>query len=149
VAPFLESLGKADHIPIVTAAIAYDDPIRALTYITIVRQVLYFGDRLQHNLINPFQCRLNEVKTDECARVLSHKPTDVAHSIVFEQEQVQILLRLNGIISFFHSWRPSQQEFDTCQHLELMPEEPEWNPSDPTFGTRENLMIGDDGKTLR
>jgi hypothetical protein len=58
VSPFLESLGKANDIPIVTAAIAYDDPIRAQTYIIIVHQALYFGDRLQHNLINPFQCRL-------------------------------------------------------------------------------------------
>jgi hypothetical protein len=103
VAPFLDSFGKEDHVPIVTAAIAYDDPIRAQTYMIIVHQALYFGDRLPHNLINPFQCRLNEVTINECACVLSHQPSNTAHSIVFEQDQVHIPLKLNGIISFFHS----------------------------------------------
>jgi hypothetical protein len=59
-------------VPIVTAAIAYDDPINAQTYLLIVHQALYFGDKLPHNLINPFQCRLNEVRINERARVLTH-----------------------------------------------------------------------------
>jgi hypothetical protein len=56
VLPFLDSLGTANSVPIVTAAIAYDDKITAKTYILIVHQALYFGDKLQHNLLNPFQC---------------------------------------------------------------------------------------------
>jgi hypothetical protein len=107
VAPFLDSFSKEDHVPIVTAAIAYDDPINAQTYMIIVHQALYFGDkkklRLAHNLINPFQCRLNQVHIDECARVLTHQPNDLSHSIFFRAEQVKIPLRLNGIVSYFHS----------------------------------------------
>lgn len=56
VAPFLDSFGTEDQVPIVTAAIAYDDPINAQTYIIIVQQALYVGDKLPHNLINAFQC---------------------------------------------------------------------------------------------
>jgi hypothetical protein len=149
VAPFLDSFGKEDAVPIVTAAIAYDDHINAQTYMIIVHQALYFGDRLVNNLINPFQCRLNEVHIDECARVLTHRPTDIAHSIFFREEQVKIPLRLNGIVSYFHSRRPSLEEYHSCVHLQLTPEEPEWNPLDPTFGTREDCMIGDDGNILR
>jgi hypothetical protein len=40
------------------------------------------------------------------------------------------------------------QEYEECQHLQLTPDEPEWNPLDPTFGTREDRMIGDDGNVL-
>jgi hypothetical protein len=148
VSPFLRELGTEDHVPIVTAAIAYDDPIQAQTYILILHQALYFGDKLPNNLINPFQCQLNEVRIDECARVLTHQPSDTAHSIVFEKEQVKISLRLNGIVSFFSSRHPSMQVYKQCQHLQLTPDEPEWNPLDPTFGTREDRMIGDDGNVL-
>jgi hypothetical protein len=107
VAPFLDSFGTEDKVPIVTAAIAYDDPINAQTYILIVHQALYFGDKLPHNFINPFQCRLNEVQINECARVLTLKPDDSAHSIVFTKAGVTIPLQLNGIVSYFHSQRPT------------------------------------------
>jgi hypothetical protein len=55
VSPFLDSLGTADSVLIVMAAIAYDDEITARTYILIVHQALYFGDKLERNLLNPFQ----------------------------------------------------------------------------------------------
>jgi hypothetical protein len=149
VAPFLDSFGTEDQVPIVTAAIAYDDPINAQTYVLIVHQALYFGDKLPHNLINPFQCRLNEVRINECARVLTNRPDDSSHSIEFTKEQVKIPLRLNGIVSYFASRRPTLEEYHTCVRLQLTPDEPEWNPLDPTFGTREERMIGDDGNILR
>lgn len=126
VAPFLHSFGTEDQVPIVTAAIAYDDPITAQTYILIVHQALYFGDKLVHNLINPFQCCLNEVKIDECARILTDRPDDTAHSVYFTKEAVKIPLRLNGIVSYFHSRRPAMAEYEHCMHLQLTPDEPEW-----------------------
>jgi hypothetical protein len=129
VAPFLDLFGTADQVPIVTAAIAYDDPIRMQTFILIVHQALYFGDKLTHNLINPFQCRLNEIRINECARVLTHLPNDDAHSIIFEAEQLKIPLRLNGIVSYFPSRRLTLQEYDECCRIQL------WNPLDSTFGT--------------
>jgi hypothetical protein len=54
VSPSLDSLGTANSVPIVTAAIVYDDKITAKTYILIVHQALYFWDKLEHNLLNPF-----------------------------------------------------------------------------------------------
>jgi hypothetical protein len=149
VAPFLESLGITEQVPIVTAAIASNDPILLQTFIIIVHQALYFGDKLFHNLINPFQCWLNKVTVDECARVLTTLPDNSLHCITFDKEQVKIPLRLNGIVSYFASRRPTLQEYHTCQHLHLTPEEPEWNPLDPTFEMRENHMIGDNGNILQ
>jgi hypothetical protein len=43
VSPFLDSLGTADSVPIVTVAIAYDNEITAKTYILIIHQALYLG----------------------------------------------------------------------------------------------------------
>lgn len=132
-----------------TAAIAYNDPTLTQTFILIIHQALYFGGKLVHNLINPFQCCLNEVKINECARVLTCMPDDWAHSILFEREQVKILLRLKGIVSYFQLCCPSLQEYHECVHLQLAPKEREWNPLDPTFGNQEDRMVGDYGNVLR
>jgi hypothetical protein len=124
VAPFMDSFGTANDIPIVTAAIAYDDSILAQTFILVIHQALYFGDQLFHNLISPFQCRLNEVTVNERARILSHRPTNNDHCIIFDHDQVKIPLRLNGIVSYFPSRRPTLDEYHTCGRLELTPDEP-------------------------
>jgi hypothetical protein len=126
VAPFLDPLGTEHEVPIITAAIAYDGLILAQAFILIVHQALYFGDKLSHNLVNPFQCRLNKVQINECPQVLTNRPDDMAHSIIFHKEQVKIPLRLHGIVSYFPSGQPTMQEYEGCIHLHLTPEDPEW-----------------------
>jgi hypothetical protein len=103
VSPFLDSLGTANSVPIVTAAIAYDDEITAKTYILIIHQALYFGDKLENNLLNPFQCRLNGVGINECPRILDPAIDDDSHSITFPREDLKIPLQLNGVVSYFPS----------------------------------------------
>jgi hypothetical protein len=111
VAPFMDFFGTANDIPIVTAAIAYDDPILAQTFVLNLHQALYFGDQLFHNLISPFQLRLSEVTINERVRILTHQPTHDNHCILFDQAQVKIPLRLNGIVSYFSSRRPTLKEY--------------------------------------
>jgi hypothetical protein len=95
------SLGTANSVPIITAAIAYDDVITAKTYILIIHQALYFRDKLENNLLNPFQCRLNGVGINECPRILDPSINDDSHSILFPNEDLKIPLQLNGIVSYF------------------------------------------------
>ena len=40
-------------IPIVSAATAFDDPESGIVYILIVNEGLYYGEKLDHSLINP------------------------------------------------------------------------------------------------
>ena len=70
VQPFLNSLGSAKKTPIVSASVAYDCPYTLKTHIIHIHQALYFPE-LEHNLINPNQCRLNDVIIDECPKFLS------------------------------------------------------------------------------
>jgi hypothetical protein len=106
VASFLSSFGTKDQVPIITAAIAYDDSITAQAYILIIYQVLYVGTKLGHNLINPFQCQLNEVQINECAQILTSRPDDTTHSIYSTKEEVkQPLVWLNIIMSYYFQSR--------------------------------------------
>ena len=48
VTPFLASLGSVNRVPIVTAALAYDDPRSGATIVLILHQVLYFKEMQNH-----------------------------------------------------------------------------------------------------
>jgi len=53
VSGFFNSLEVLQDIPIVKAAVAYDDPNTGETYVIIINQALYFGEQLTHILLNP------------------------------------------------------------------------------------------------
>jgi hypothetical protein len=50
---YFNSLEVLQDIPIVKAAVAYDDPNTGETYVIIINQALYFGEQLTHILLNP------------------------------------------------------------------------------------------------
>ena len=79
--PFLNDLGAAASVPIVTCAVAYDNPRTYSTVILVFNQSLYFGDRLAHNLICPQQLRMNGIEVNECPRFLDSTHGDKSHSI--------------------------------------------------------------------
>jgi hypothetical protein len=149
VSPFLDSLETANSVPIVTATIAYDDEIAAKTYIIIVQQALYFGEKLEHNLLNPFQCRLNGIDIKECPRMLDPTTPDGSQSILFPNKELKIPLMLNGIVSYFPSRRPTKEEFKRCPHIKLTLNESEWNPHDEIYSNGELAMTGDNGSLLK
>jgi hypothetical protein len=44
VSPFLKTLGSVTKVPIVTSAVAYDDPGSGDTFMLVIHQALYFKD---------------------------------------------------------------------------------------------------------
>ena len=48
-------------VPIVTGASAYTNG-DGITYILLIHEALYYGDKLSHSLINPNQIRNNDVE---------------------------------------------------------------------------------------
>jgi hypothetical protein len=44
-------------IPIVTAAMAVDDPATGITTILMIGQALYLGDKVKNTLLCPYQLR--------------------------------------------------------------------------------------------
>ncbi len=58
VQPFKETMPPERDVPIASAATAYDDPETGETTILEFNQGLWFGDTMQHSLVNPSQCRI-------------------------------------------------------------------------------------------
>jgi hypothetical protein len=146
VQPFLNSLGSAKKTPIVSASVVYDCPFTLQAYLLHIHQALYFKE-LEHNLINPNQCRLNDVIIDECPKFLSTNPTDATHSIFFPKEDIRIPLSTHGKHSCLTTRKPTKWELDNLDELELTSNDIEWDPHDLSFSEQENNMTGDRGRS--
>jgi hypothetical protein len=87
VTAFVNSIGRIDKVPIVHGALAYDCPFSGKVYILVVHHGLHFPE-MEHNLIPPFQMRVNDLIIDECPKFLSVEASDKSHSIYFPSENV-------------------------------------------------------------
>ena len=144
VQPFLNSLGTAKKTPIVSASIVYDCPFTLQSYHLHIHQALHF-EELEHNLLNPNQCRLNDVVINECPKFLSNKPTDESHSMFFPQDGIRIPLSTHGIHSYIPTRKPSRWELENLQSLELTSNDVEWDPHDQQYQEQEENMTNDRG----
>ena len=145
VTPFLKSLGVVKKVPIISAAVAYDDPRSGEVFILIFHQALHFMD-MNHCLICPMQLRLNDVVINEQPKFLLHQPSEKDHAIV--AENLLIPLELGGVTSFFPARKPTLKEYERCKKIEFTSPDPEWKPHDVQYSEEEMTYIHSDG-TLR
>jgi hypothetical protein len=138
-------LGTVEEVPIVNAAIAYDDPRTGETYILMINQALYFQD-MDYILLCPMQLRLNDVIVNERPKFLTERPTDQDHAIICLP--LIITLEIDGVTSYFPVRKPSQEEYRDCQRIELTYSDPEWKPNDTRYAEEEATLINHDGTLL-
>jgi hypothetical protein len=65
VGAFSQHFQALEDIPIVKAAVAYDDPLTGETFILIIGQALYFGDKVQDIHLNSNQLCANGMIVDD------------------------------------------------------------------------------------
>jgi hypothetical protein len=123
VTPFIKSLGSIQKVPIITAAIAYDDLRSRKVYILVIHQALYFPE-MKRCLLCPMQMRLHDVVLNERPKFLTKHPTDLDHAIVLED--LTISLDIFNVASFFH---PS----------------PEWSPNSELYAEEESKCVDEEG----
>jgi hypothetical protein len=142
VTPFHPSLPNLKGCPIISGALAYDDPETGATHIMVIHQAIYF-DHLENNLISPMQLRMNDLSIDECPKFLSPVPSDETHSIHFPRKDLRISLSLHGTIQYFPARKPTPQEYDDCPEThrhEATYEMPNWNQHSLSFNRQEENM---------
>jgi hypothetical protein len=139
VGPFSNDYQPLEEIPIVKAALAYDDAETGETFILLFGQALYFGSKIDHILLNPNQIRANGIEVDDVPRFLAPKNKSSTHSIFFPEEKVRIPLILNGCISGFNVRTPTLHEVNNCTTLIVTNHEIEWDPRSPYFQEQEDI----------
>lgn len=127
VSGFHDDLGTVQDKAIVSAALAYDDPLTGEVIILAVHQAIHL-ENMDHHLLCPMQMRMHDIQVNECPKFLDANPTDDSHSIIIpddgEGEPYKIPLSLHGVTSYFPTRRPTQEEFETCRRFDLTYETP-------------------------
>ena len=137
VSAFSDTHEVIHDVPIVTAATAYDNPRTGDTVILIFGQAIYLGDQIQASLLCPNQLRAHGVTVDDIPRHLAPPDRPSNHSIYCPDDELNIPLSLKGIISYFNSRTPTQEELNTCKWV-ILTDEHEWDPHSEFFQEQEN-----------
>ncbi len=64
----------------VSGALAYDDPVTGKVYHLVINQAIHIP-HLDHHLLCPMQCRVNDVIVDNTPKFLTSDPTDHMHAL--------------------------------------------------------------------
>ena len=118
--PYNESYEPLENVPIVSAATAFDHP-DGNTYILVVNDALYYGEKMGHSLINPNQIRHAGLD------FLDNPMRD--NELYFEADKdVKIPLRYKGTKYLFASRVPTEKEMRECIHFHITSDQ-EWDPA--------------------
>jgi hypothetical protein len=129
-------------------AVAYDDVITHTTFILIFNQVLYI-ETMNHNLISPFQIRMNDIVVNDTPLRLLITKKDLneidenEHSIITNDPLLKITLRLRGTVSYFNTRKPTKRELEDVSNyprIIMTYESPEWNPHDESLSVEEEKL---------
>jgi hypothetical protein len=104
--------------------------------VLVMNEALHFGNRLDHTLICPNQLRSFGIMVDDTPKQFSPKST---HSIEVPGDSQTIPLKMNGIISYFSSHKPSKGDLENCRRITLSSDIP-WNPNNTSWETQERAM---------
>lgn len=114
------------NINTANAAVAYDTT-DGRTFILEINQALDFTDSMQHSLLCTNQSRFHGVVVDDIPTFLDYNKRST-HSIYFPTEDIRLPLDMHGPISFLPVRYPTDDELDTCLHLELSDGSTPWDP---------------------
>lgn len=124
-------------ISVATVATLWTDPKDGSPYILIIHEALYFGDRLAESLLNPNQLRANGLVVEDVPRQFDNNSS---HSIVIPQSGITIPLSMQGVVSLFHTSKPTWEEYYEHPHIELTSSLP-WSPNSSEFAEKEESFV--------
>ena len=108
------------NVPIVSGATAYTCHDTNQTYILVVNEGLYYGNKLSHSLFNPNQLRM-------FGNPVWDNPFDHSRGLEIELKDLTIQLRSKGTKLLFETRAPTDEELQNCPHVQLTSRQP-WNP---------------------
>ena len=107
-------------MPIVTGASAYTDT-QGVTYILLINEALYYGDKMDHSLLNPNQIRHNNISYWD-------NPYDKDHPLGIDiPNTLFVPLASKGTKVQFETRTPTNDELENCLKIDITSSN-EWNP---------------------
>ena len=106
----------------VSGVLGYSDPATGKPFYLVVNQAIHVPEN-PHNLLCPFQMRVNDVKVNDLPKHLSVNPTDETHAVQIPLDNdgnvLTIPLSLDGVTSYFPTFKPSLEEYEAAEEGEI------------------------------
>ena len=123
VQPYSTEYEAIKGIPIAKCATVWTDPDSGREWLLLADQMLWFGERLDHSLLNPNQIREFGIRV--CDDPFGHE------SIGIKTEKVDIPFAKDGSVIYFESRVPTNEELHCLPTIEL--HSSNWDPGNPSL----------------
>jgi hypothetical protein len=137
-----------------SGVVAYDDPQTGRMLHLIINQAIHIP-HLDHHLLCPMQCRVNDVIVNDLPKFLAANPTDQTHAFALTNPdnpfQPAILpLILRGVTLLLNVRSTTIEEFNSHDHLRLhmTSETLTWDPTTDLYEKQENAMMDYSGNIV-
>ena len=130
-------------VPIATVETAYTSPITGETVILVGHQHLYFGDKMDHSLLNPNQLRHAGATVWDCPKQFNLDSEFCIRLEDDEGEPFVIPLELHGVIQYLECHIPTDEENMRCRRIEYTSDAP-WDPYSTDFEENERAATSFD-----
>jgi hypothetical protein len=149
-----ESLGSKTY-QTVSGVVAYDDPQTGRTLHLIINQAIHIP-HLDHYLLYPMQCHVNDVTVNNLPKFLAADHTDQTHALTLTDpnnplQWVILPLTLRGVILLLNVRSVTINEFNSHDYLRLhlTSETLTWDPTTDPYEQQEHAMMDYSGNILR
>jgi hypothetical protein len=139
----------------VSGVVAYDDPQTGRTLHLIINQAIHIP-HLDHHLLCPMQCCVNEAAVKDLPKFLAANPTDQTHALTMTDpnnplQTVILPLTLRGVMSLLNVRTLTIDEFYSQDYprLHLTSETLTWDPTTNFYEQKENAMMDYSGNIVR
>jgi hypothetical protein len=140
-----ESLGTKTY-ETVSGVVAYTDPKTWRTFHLIINQAIHVT-HLDHHLLCPMQCCVNDLIVDKSPKFLAIKPTDQTHALTVPNpddpsQTLTLPLTLRGVTSLLRVRNVTADDFYNYDipRIDLTLETLTWDPSTTLYEEKENGM---------
>jgi len=147
------SLGSTTYAT-VSGALAYDDPKTGEVYHLVINQAIHIP-HLDHHLLCPMQCRVNDVIVNETPKFLAIDPTENSHALTIPDpdnhaQTVILPLALRGVTSLLNVRAPTYDEWsqNAFTRLHLTSESLTWDPTTTLYEDQEAAMTDYSGHVV-
>lgn len=128
VQPYSKEYAAIRDIPIAKCATVWTDQETGIDWLLLADQMLWFGDRLDHSLLNPNQMR-------EFGITVRDNPFG-DDGLGITTDQVDIPFQLDGTVIYFESRVPTDEELFCLRSIELHSHA--WDPGRPHLLAQSN-----------
>jgi hypothetical protein len=148
-----ESLGSKTY-QTVSGVVAYVDPQTGRMLHLIINQAIHIP-HLDHHLLCPMQCHVNDVTVNNLPKCLAADPTDQTHALTLTDpnnplQPVILPLTLRGVTLLLNVRSVTVDEFNSHDYLQLhlTSETLTWDPTTDLYEQQEQAMMDYSGNIV-